>query len=84
MQGPVPVTSVDSRALDVFHREMVTRQIDINMYDISFYETPDSFLILAEHKLRDRRLRGSDPRHPSYEALISRSDFSITRFSIPR
>jgi hypothetical protein len=84
MQDPVPIASVDSPALDAFHSEMARRQIDMNLYNLRFYETQVSFLILADYKLRDPRLRGSDPRHPSYEVVISRADFSITSVSIAR
>lgn len=84
MQDPVPVASVDAHALEAFHHEMARRQIDMSLYDLKFYETPDSFLILADYKLRDPRLRGSDPRHPSYEVLLSRADSSITRVSVVR
>lgn len=84
MQNPTPTASIDPRALAAFHSEMASRQIDMTLYDLSFFETPDSFLVVAGYKLRDPRMRGSDPRHPNYEVLISRADFSITRVSVAR
>lgn len=84
MSGLMPTTTIDPRALAAFYREMGSRQVEMSLYVLSFFESADEFEIVTTYKFKELQRRGSDSRHPDYEVFVSRVDFSVKRTSVAR
>jgi hypothetical protein len=80
-QAPRVVSSVPPEALAIFQREMKARNVDLDLYEVRFRETDDTYIIYTHYKDNPKGLRGSDPRHPDFSVVVSRSELTLVRVS---
>jgi len=81
---PTSVDSIDPVALRVFRDEMKRQAIDLSKYDLFFYETETSYIVVTSYKLKPSGLRGSLAGFPDYEAEILRKDNTMKSITIAR
>jgi len=81
---PTPVDSIDPAALRVFRDEMKKRAIDLSKYDLFFFATETSYIIVTSYQQKPPGLRGSLAEFPDYEVEILRKDNSIKSITIAR
>jgi hypothetical protein len=73
------ILSIDPTLVTLFRAEMAKRHVDMLLYNVSYFEADNNYLILAAYKGKKKGLRGSDPVHPDYEVEISPTEKKIVR-----
>jgi hypothetical protein len=81
---PAQVETIEEPALTAFQMEMARRGVDLTLYNLEYFASDSEYTIATYYKERAPGLRGSDPRHRDYEAVISRKEYRVLRVSIAR
>jgi hypothetical protein len=74
-----PVASIDPRALKAFEAEMERRKIELDDFNLNFYEDGLEYWIVLDSKFREPGLRGADPNHPEVEVAVSKVSFEVVK-----
>jgi hypothetical protein len=74
------LVSIDPTYVTVFRAEAATRNIDLSVYNLQYFETEKTYIITATHKSQTPLMKGSPPGHKNCKGEIEKGTKKLLRF----